>query len=426
MDDKIQPKKTATAFTCVSCQVQFSSAGDQRIHHQSDWHRYNLKRKIVNLAPVTALEFARRIDALSKGSASADTSGAVAEGSENGDVNNWSCEACDKVFGGKATLDNHCQSKKHKSRVIEFEKEKANPVVDDAEDEKEWEWTEEEGISLEMIEKLKADSKLARDIQKKLQLATTESEIVAILKEKVDKAIKFDPNSNCIFCPVVSECLNDNLEHMTAKHGFFIPDIEFLVDVEGLFRYLGEKISVKNVCLYCNGRGRSFASVEAVWRHMIDRGHTKVAFEEESDELELAEFYDFSSTWMDATDENAQEELTMATTNASKVEYVEGDLELKLPSGSRIGHRSMQRYYKQQFRLTDDGQEQGDDALTLARTAAQYRQVIRADLQASNNPYNNPAIKTAMRKQHARQSRLGIIVSMNANSQKHFRAQMDY
>lgn len=56
---------------------------------------------------------------------------------------------------------------------------------------------------------------------------------------------------------------------MSTNHGFFIPDIEYLKDVKGLIKYLGEKISVGNICIYCNGKGKTFHSLEAVQSHMV-------------------------------------------------------------------------------------------------------------------------------------------------------------
>ena len=56
---------------------------------------------------------------------------------------------------------------------------------------------------------------------------------------------------------------------MAKAHSFFIPDAEFLVDAPGLLQYLGDKISVANVCIYCNGKGKSFHSLEAVRAHMV-------------------------------------------------------------------------------------------------------------------------------------------------------------
>ena len=43
----------------------------------------------------------------------------------------------------------------------------------------------------------------------------------------------------CLFCPMVSDSLEDNVQHMSAAHSFFIPDMEYLSDLEGLVQYLG-------------------------------------------------------------------------------------------------------------------------------------------------------------------------------------------
>ena len=44
----------------------------------------------------------------------------------------------------------------------------------------------------------------------------------------------------CLFCSHISKTLEKNVSHMTVAHSFFIPDVEFLVDLEGLITYLGE------------------------------------------------------------------------------------------------------------------------------------------------------------------------------------------
>ena len=56
---------------------------------------------------------------------------------------------------------------------------------------------------------------------------------------------------------------------MAFEHGFFVPDIEYISDLEGLVTYLGEKLAVGNICLYCNGKGREFHSLDAVRNHMV-------------------------------------------------------------------------------------------------------------------------------------------------------------
>lgn len=40
-------------FTCLSCHVAFSDGDGQRDHFRSDWHRYNLMRKMSELPPVS-------------------------------------------------------------------------------------------------------------------------------------------------------------------------------------------------------------------------------------------------------------------------------------------------------------------------------------------------------------------------------------
>ncbi|KAF8471429.1 hypothetical protein DFH94DRAFT_847400 [Russula ochroleuca] len=40
-----------------------------------------------------------------------------------------------------------------------------------------------------------------------------------------------------------------------SPHSFFIPDTEYLVDPTGLIAYLGEKVAVGDVCIYCTGKG---------------------------------------------------------------------------------------------------------------------------------------------------------------------------
>jgi hypothetical protein len=60
-----------------------------------------------------------------------------------------------------------------------------------------------------------------------------------------------------------------NMNHMTNVHGLFIPDIEYVRDLAEFIRYLGEKVSVGNVCLYCNGRGRQLHTLQAVQSHMV-------------------------------------------------------------------------------------------------------------------------------------------------------------
>lgn len=101
---------------------------------------------------------------------------------------------------------------------------------------------------------------------------------------------------DCMFCSVRSDSLESNLMHMTSTHGFFIPDAEYLVDLQGLVTYLQNKITRYHWCLTCNGKGRSFYSTEAVRGHMTGKGHCFVEYEENG-QIELEEFYDFKPSY---------------------------------------------------------------------------------------------------------------------------------
>ena len=50
-----------SAFTCITCRVVFVDGETQRAHYKTDWHRYNLKRKVAQLPSVTAENFRQRV-----------------------------------------------------------------------------------------------------------------------------------------------------------------------------------------------------------------------------------------------------------------------------------------------------------------------------------------------------------------------------
>lgn len=191
---------------------------------------------------------------------------------------------------------------------------------------------------------------------------------------------------SCLFCNHSSTSIETNVQHMERTHGFFIPDTEYLVDLPGLLTYLGEKVAVRNVCLYCNGKGRGLHSLDAVRKHMHDKSHCKIAYDSTKDRLEISDYYDFTPSyallpagarsrairnaprappaaaddeeeWEDdeevkeeEADEVVEEEEDELDPTESRLAYGDTPYELVLPSGARIGHRSMRRYYAQSFK----------------------------------------------------------------------------
>jgi pre-60S factor REI1 len=148
--------------------------------------------------------------------------------------------------------------------------------------------------------------------------------------QPADEEEKFNPKQ-CLFCNFESPSLDSNLTHMSHTHSFFIPDTEFLIDVESLLSYLFVIISVFHECLFC---GSSKGTKFGIQDHMRGKGHCKVDFDD--DEHQLKEFYDFSGD-MDGNGEELEEGVTV----------VPDEDELRLPSGKILGHRSRVRYFRQ-------------------------------------------------------------------------------
>ena len=57
----MEAQQTACIFTCITCRVSFTDADMQRAHYKTDWHRYNLKRKVAQMPPITAELFFERL-----------------------------------------------------------------------------------------------------------------------------------------------------------------------------------------------------------------------------------------------------------------------------------------------------------------------------------------------------------------------------
>ncbi|XP_045141135.1 zinc finger protein 622-like [Echinops telfairi] len=173
------------------------------------------------------------------------------------------------------------------------------------------------------------------------------------------------PVTDCLFCSHHSSSLMRNVAHITKAHSSFVPDVEYLCDLKGLIRYLGEKVGVGKICLWCNGKGRSFYPTEAVQPHMNDKSHCKL-FTDGNAALEFADFYDFRSSYPDHKEGDDSEE---ALPSEKNVEYDDETMVLVLPSGARVGYRSVMRYCRQRFGLSR--------AVTVAKNKAAVGRVLQ-------------------------------------------------
>lgn len=84
-----------------------------------------------------------------------------------------------------------------------------------------------------------------------------------------------DPFLECLFCAHPSDTFDANMDHMKTEHAFFLPDVEYLVDAQGLVAYLSRKVH-DCICVYCNGRGRRWKTVDAVRSHMVSHSINQI------------------------------------------------------------------------------------------------------------------------------------------------------
>ncbi|TIA97065.1 hypothetical protein E3P94_03204 [Wallemia ichthyophaga] len=162
---------------------------------------------------------------------------------------------------------------------------------------------------------------------------------------------------DCLFSNEKFDSVQDNVRHMEHNFSFYIPDREFIDNLDGLIQYLADKVSIGHTCLFCN---RSFTSLDSIRKHMLDKSHNKIAYDLPEEKDEISDYYNFdvdhSSTqndegWEDDEDIQSGDEDEVVHQDETKeegdVHYGDTPFELVLPSGRRIGHRSMQLYYKQ-------------------------------------------------------------------------------
>ena len=131
----------------------------------------------------------------------------------------------------------------------------------------------------------------------------------------------------CFFDNMRFDSIEDNLSHMSLKHSFFVPYLDWVVDWEGLLTSVCTRVLTDCRCVTC---GKRFKTPIAVQGHMSDCGHTRINLEDEELIETLEPFYDFS------TKEEIIDELDILQ-----------DGSLQLPNGSIITHRDYAYIYKQ-------------------------------------------------------------------------------
>ncbi|KAF9938542.1 hypothetical protein BGZ67_010691 [Mortierella alpina] len=276
------------ATTCLTCGIRLPSLETQQLHHKSDWHTYNLKRKMVYLPPVASEVFAQLVTA-------------SREQANPAEVAQPECVPCGKKYLSFQAYDNHVNSKKHKQIAAAYEKKQQSKGIASTD----------------------SSSSTAAVETGTTAPTTTTTTTATTTKDPVEQLAPSE--TVCLFCSHSAADASTNYEHMRTAHGFFLPSIERLIDLSGMLTYLAEKLVHDHDCLWCTPSVFSqnlkpdqelhsgFATLASVRRHMLDKGHCKLAMDHGA-EREYADFYlpsnDLDS---DNEDDDATEDSSMAT-----------------------------------------------------------------------------------------------------------------
>lgn len=260
---------------------------------RTDWHRYNLKRRVTSLPPISSEVFADKVIAAQASSSAAATKAAYEK----------TCTACEKTYFSENAFYNHVGSQKHLKQVAMLRKSRSGAGADDstsvvssqitttAYTESESGEEEEEGIA---------------EVTKNVQEITLKSESAEQPDGTTTKKIEV-PLKRCLFCNYDSPTVLLNVSHMERIHNMFIPERKYLVDLDGLIAALFEKINIFQECLTCS---KFKSNVFGLQTHMRDKGHCTIPYHTEEEQLEIGEFYDFRSTYSDEDDDDTADEAT--------------------------------------------------------------------------------------------------------------------
>lgn len=320
----------ASVITCTACCLRIVGTTERHNHYRSDLHRVNLKRKVTGLGPLSEAEFVERVTKMAELSS---------ENEKKKERKSWYCTICSKKFSSEKAFRNHLKSRRHLDRVKALRMEKGSEASW-ADSEPSWAGTsvtdveEEEAVLQEMN-----DEMIDMELERRFREGGAFSE------------------TDCPFDGTSHESVEDNLNYMSKNFGFKLPYIEQLTNVEGLLRYMGQKVGIGYACVAC---GRVFGSVDAVQKHMVDKGHCMLSGDDWEDEY--GEFYSFGEQVWD-------------NTHSLDGDYDEDDgdeQEVEMVVGNKIvGHRSLRRYYKQSA-----GREVDSRAAVVAnRMMSEYRAI---------------------------------------------------
>ena len=333
-------KENRTDLMCNHCLYVSKNYQEMKEHYKSEFHKYNLNRVTMNLAPLSFEDYKRKKEFFMK---KMEEKKKLEENLKLQEAN-LHCDLCNKKFNSKKKLDEHFLSKTHLKNKNKKEEKKEE---DQKEDEKE------------------EDNEISTSSKKE--------ENKNNLKEPEKTTL--DDITICLFCNIKNENLKENMYHMVQNHKLDIPFVLYIKSYTELLKLLAKKIFTYHACLTCDTQ--KFESIRSLQKHMLAKNHTSIN-DKDLDEF-LYKYYDLKKL-LNIKDKSIRRTkefkiLSIRTRVAKELkeknldgedewEEVKSDEEdedyepmtlpngeLLLQDGTTLGNKDYKIYYKQKFHI---------------------------------------------------------------------------
>jgi pre-60S factor REI1 len=321
--------RSRTHMMCNHCLYVSKTYEEMKEHYKSEFHKYNLNRVTMNLAPLSFEDYKRKKEFFTK---KMEEKKKIEENLKSQSINLY-CDVCNKKFNSRKKLDEHLISKTHlknKNKKEEDKKEENNEI----------------------------------------STSSKENEN----KNKEPEKTTLDDVTICLFCNIKNENLKENMYHMVKKHKLDVPFVLYIKSYTDLLKLLAKKIFTYHACLTCDTQ--KFESIRSLQSHMLAKNHTKIN-DKDLDEF-LFKYYDLKKL-LHIKDRNIRRSrefkilsLRARVAKELKEKNLEGDDEweevksdededyepmtlpngeLLLQDGTTLGSKDYKIYYKQKFHV---------------------------------------------------------------------------
>ncbi|EPY75340.1 zinc finger protein 622 [Camelus ferus] len=292
-------------YTCNTCRVALYDAEAQRAHYKTDWHRYNLRRKVAGMAPVSAEGFQERVRA-QRALAEPESKGAATY-----------CAVCSKKFASFKAYENHLKSRRH----VELEKKAVSRKVE-IKNEKNL----EKGLGVDSVDKDAVNAAIQQAIKAQTSMSPKKAPLVPEAESPSPVAVAAGGRGTQQRDPAEKPPRLQWFEQQAKKLAKQQREEESEEDLDGDGSTWICRIGKYSLCLL------GLEVLICVLNVLMPLHCSRSSYPDHKEGEDPEETEDLPS--------------------GKTLEYDDETMELILPSGARVGHRSLMRYYKQRFGLS--------------------------------------------------------------------------